>query len=66
MLGGREYLGPIAHLVTVLVHDYTHQIVYYFLHIVWEREKDRCELFAESREVSVGRLPLNWFKYVEL
>ena len=35
------------------------------LHIVREREVDRCELFANSREVSVGWLPRNGVKYVE-
>ena len=35
------------------------------LHIVREREEDLCELFAKSREVSVGWLPHNGVKYVE-
>ena len=55
-LGHCGKLGAIAHIVVVLVHDNAHQVVDSLLHIVQEREEDRCELFADLREVSVGWL----------
>ena len=65
-LGARGKLGAIAHLVVVLVHEEAHQVVYFLLHILQEREDYLCDLFADLHEVSVSWLPQNGVKYVEL
>ena len=63
-LGGCGKLGSIAPLVILLVHDEAQKVVEFLLHIVREREEDCGELFAKSREISIGGLPRNGVKYV--
>ena len=65
-IGGRVELGVITQLLVILVHDKAHQVVDYLLHIVRESEEYCYEIFADLCEVSVGWLPRNGVKHIEL
>ena len=58
-------LGLISIIVVILVQNEAHKIINPLAHIEREKEEDRRELFTESCEVSVIRMPRNGVKYVE-